>query len=172
MAFDVGGGGGSFSDINVTPLVDVMLVLLVIFMVTATLLKPPNQTERHSDTEAPVTRDNPNVIDLNNTNEIILFIDANLRVYIGDETITDCSAAVAAPSVQAFLPCLAEIGTKLGQNAKLAHDHEIYVLADTHIPYGFVAGTLAQIRNAGVDRVGMITNPDYLTEAERRRLQH
>ena len=161
MSFNVGQGNDAISEINVTPLVDVMLVLLVIFMITATLIQPVDPSESVTELDVPVTRYNDNVIDLLNTDKLVLRIDAQLRVFVGEEAITDCSAVAHAPTVENITPCLVEIGEKLGQNAKLAQDREIFVLADTNIPFGFVSGALAQIRGAGVDRVGLITNPDY-----------
>ena len=155
-------GGGAISEINVTPLVDVMLVLLIIFMVTAALIKVQDESERLVDMNLPVTRENPNVVDVENTENLILRIDATLHVFVGEELISDCSAALQNPAPERYEPCFAEIQTKLGQNARLQEEHEIYVLGDTTIPYGFVVGVLARIRLAGVDRVGMVTNPEYL----------
>lgn len=160
------GKAGPISEINVTPLVDVMLVLLVIFMITATLIKAEDEKERLVDMNLPVTRDNNNTVDVENTDKLILRIDANLRVTIGEELITDCSAALEQTAQERFEPCFDEIQTKLGQNVKLQTERELYILADTTIPYGFVVGTLHRIRIAGVDKVGMVTNPEYLTTNE------
>jgi biopolymer transport protein TolR len=161
MGFKPGDDSGAISDINVTPLVDVMLVLLVIFMITATIIRHTPDIERATEVNLPVTRYNEAVIDLGATDKLVLVIDENMRMYLGDELITDCSAALDRPTIEAMTPCLVEVGQKLGQNAKLAQDREIYILADTNVPYGFINGAMAQIRNAGVDRVGMITNPEY-----------
>jgi biopolymer transport protein TolR len=164
MGFNVRGGGGAISEINVTPLVDVMLVLLIIFMVTATLLKHRDESERLVEMELPVTRDNPAVVDVQNTDRLILRIEPDLKTFVGDELITDCSAALASTVPQRFEPCFDEIQLKLGQNARLQAEHEIYILADANIPYGYVVGTLYRLRQAGADQVGMVTNPEYIRD--------
>ncbi len=158
------GDGGPIAEINVTPFVDVMLVLLVIFMITATLMKVQDESERLVDMNLPVTRENNNTVNVEETDKLVLAIDANLRVTLGEELITDCSATVENPSADRFEPCFDEIEAKLGQNPRLQADRELYILADTTIPYGFVVGTLHRIRVAGVDKVGMVTNPEYLTD--------
>ncbi len=156
------GQRGAISEINVTPLVDVMLVLLIIFMITATLIKDQDEQERSVEMNLPVTRDYPEVVDIENTTKLILNIDDQLRVSVSDVLITDCSTALADPAPERFEPCFNEIFEKLGQNQRLQDEGEIYILADTSIPYGFVVGTLARIRMTGVNKVGMITNPEYL----------
>ncbi len=155
------------SEINVTPMVDVMLVLLIIFMVTAPMIeKEEDETKRKVDMDLPVTRNNANRIDPEQTDKIILQIDENLLVTIGEETITDCSEKKTSPEKDRFEPCFEEVEQKLAQNPKLQEQGEIYLLADTEIPYGFVVGTMARIKRAGVGKVGMITNPEYLDEKE------
>ncbi|MCB9521651.1 MAG: biopolymer transporter ExbD, partial [Myxococcales bacterium] len=96
MGMSVGGGAGrkkAISDINVTPLVDVMLVLLIIFMVSTPLIVK-DESERLVDLNLPVTRENPTTVDLANTDKLILTIDASLRITLGSDTITDCSGTV------------------------------------------------------------------------------
>ncbi len=154
-------GRKTISEINVTPLVDVMLVLLIIFMV-ATPMITKDQKEREVDINLPVTRDNPSEVDLQNTDKLILRIDASLRVLLDDTVITDCSSALESDKVSRFEPCFDEIQEKLGKNYRLEQDETLYVLADTGIPYGFVVGAMNRIRLAGVQRVGMVTNPEYV----------
>lgn len=150
------------AEINVTPLVDVMLVLLIIFMV-ATPMIVADDSQREVDLQLPVTRDNPTVVDLEQTQKLILRIDARLVVYLDDHVITDCSAALTATEAERFEPCFEEIQQKLGQNHRLQSEGSLYLLADTTIPYGFVVGSMNRIRQAGVHNVGMVTNPEYLT---------
>jgi biopolymer transport protein TolR len=167
MGIGTGGSGGGrkkpISDINVTPLVDVMLVLLIIFMVSTPLIVK-DESERVVDLNLPVTADNPNQVDISNTDKLILAIGPNLRVSLGDEIITDCSATIAIedPALwpAAWAPCFDEIQTKLGNNPRLAEQESLYLLADTTIPYGFAVGALNRIRMAGVTNVGMVTNPE------------
>ncbi|TVQ95529.1 MAG: protein TolR [Deltaproteobacteria bacterium] len=160
------GSGSAMSDINVTPLVDVMMVLLIIFMV-ATPMIVEEAMLREIAMDLPVTRENPTVVDITDTSQLILRIDANLRVYVGEELITDCSTALDRPGAERFEPCFDEIQEKLGQNPRLQDEGALYLLADTGIPYGFVVGSMNRIRLAGVHSVGMVTNPEYLTGDQR-----
>lgn len=162
MAMSGGGGGGRkvMADINVTPLVDVMLVLLIIFMVATPLIKDDEQ--REVDVSLPVTRNNPNTVDINDSDKFILRIDRNLVVTVGDETITDCSTVQAGELAQRWERCFDEIQDKLGANHRLEEDESLYLYADAEIPYGFVVGAMNRIRLAGVSNIGMITNPEYL----------
>ena len=157
------GSGDMISEVNVTPLVDVMLVLLIIFMVTAPMMKE-DEEKRKVDMDLPVTKNNANRIDPEKTDKFILTIDENLRVLVDETVISDCSAAKDNPSKERFEPCFDEIETKLAQNPKLQEEQELYLLADTGIPYGFVVGSMARIKRAGVNKIGMITNPEYLDE--------
>ena len=119
----MGTGGGrrrAISEINVTPLVDVMLVLLIIFMISTPLIVK-DDSERLIEMNLPVTRDNPTTVDLANTEQLILQIDASLRVVLGETLLTDCSAALpSANDPSAFAaaaePCFVELQQKLGQN--------------------------------------------------------
>ncbi len=156
-------GRGMMSEINVAPMVDVMLVLLIIFMVTAPMIAK-DEEKRKVDLDLPVTRENANRIDPEQTDKMILEIDASLIVRIKDEIITDCSGSLARPNKDRFEVCFDEVEQKLGNNPKLQEEGEIYLLAHTDIPYGFVVGTMARIKRAGVNKVGMITNPEYLDE--------
>jgi biopolymer transport protein TolR len=151
------------SEINVAPMVDVMLVLLIIFMVTAPMIAK-DEEKRKVDLDLPVTRENANRIDPEQTDKMILEIDADLVVRIKDEVITNCTESLSQTNKDRFEVCFDEVETKLGQNVKLQEDQEIYLLAHTDIPYGFVVGTMARIKRAGVNKVGMITNPEYLDE--------
>lgn len=158
-----GGSGGLNAEINVAPMVDVMLVLLTIFMVTAPMIKA-DEEKRKVDMDLPVTRNNANRIDPQQTDKMILEIDESLVVKIGEEVITDCSAAATQKNKDRFEVCFDEVEKKLAANVRLQEEGEIYLLADTDIPYGFVVGTMARIKRAGVNKVGMVTNPEYMDE--------
>ena len=162
-----GGGRKAMSEINVTPLVDVMLVLLIIFMISTPLIVRDEQ-ERLVEIDLPVTRENPTTIDVSQSDKLILTIDGNLRVLLGDELITDCSAALGAADKAAFVvasePCFAEVQNKLGANPRLQADESLYLLADMYVPYGFVVGVMNRLRIAGVHNLGMVTNPEFLTD--------
>lgn len=165
MGMSTGGGGrgAPLSEINVTPFVDVMLVLLIIFMVATPLIKKEESDQnREVELDLPVTEDNPNTIDPSEVKELILEIDRDLRIRIGEVVIADCSSAKEGTGPKRFEECFKSVGTALGANEKLKEDKTIYLLADTEIPYGFVVGVMNRIKLAGVHNVGMVTNPEYL----------
>jgi len=128
-----GQGRVTMSEINVTPMVDVMLVLLIIFMVTAPLIQQGVKVNLPETKAAPVE---------SSEKKIVLSVDASRRVFIGDAEVA-----------------LDELEPKLRANAKAQHDKEIYLHADRAIPYGVVVEVMAAAQRAGIENVGMITDP-------------
>jgi biopolymer transport protein TolR len=136
MAMSGGGGGRAVSDINVTPLVDVMLVLLIIFMVTAPLITqgvPVNLPQTKAETLP------------GDDKKLVLTVTAEKKIYIGS------NAENAIP--------YEELETKLRANAKLQQDKELYLHADRKLEYGFVVDIMATVKRAGVETLGMVTDP-------------
>jgi biopolymer transport protein TolR len=132
------GGKGSagrttMSEINVTPMVDVMLVLLIIFMVTAPLIQQGVKVNLPETKAAPVEA---------TEKKVVLSVDLAKRVYIGEAEVR-----------------LDELETKLKNNAKAQADKEIYLHADRDVPYGMVVEVMAAAQRAGIPSVGMITDP-------------
>ncbi|MDH4204289.1 MAG: protein TolR [Desulfobacteraceae bacterium] len=121
------------SDINVTPFVDVMLVLLVIFMVTAPMMMQGVDVALPETTSQPLAAKKENlVITINNQNQIFL---NNYQVEID------------------FLQ------DKLNKILEGRDNREVYLRADREISYGFVVRVMAEIKAAGVDKLGMVTEP-------------
>lgn len=164
-----GGHGNMMSEINITPFVDVMLVLLIIFMVATPLIENDEKNKRKVDIDLPVTEQNANQIDPSQTDKMILEITRELKVQIGEELIVDCSEKLKSKEKRRFESCFKVIEQKLGVNEKLKRDRELYLLADTEIPYGFVVGTMARIKKAGINKLGMVTNPEYLEDAPKQK---
>ena len=134
MAMTAGGSsGGTLSEINVTPLVDVMLVLLVVFMVTAPML----QTGVEVNLPEAKARTIPD-----DTGLLIVTIAPNHKVYIGKMEI---------PPEQ--------VEPMLKANAKLKADHEAYLHADQSLPYGEIVKIMAAMQQAGAEKLGLITDP-------------
>ncbi len=131
-------GGSSMSDINVTPLVDVMLVLLIIFMVTAPMLG-------QSEIELPAEQAEPLKMD---EDQIILQIDRAERFWIRPSGSDD---ATEYP--------FEEVPVKLAAMAKANPDLPVFVEADGEVPYAKVAFVLAAAQAAGMPRVGMVFDP-------------
>jgi biopolymer transport protein TolR len=132
MAF----GGNSdrlMSDINVTPFVDVMLVLLVIFMVTAPMMM------QGVDVALPETTSKPLVAQKEN---LIITINKKNQIFINDYQIE--------------LDFLQE---KLKKILSGRENKEVYLRADKEIPYGIVVRIMAEIKEAGIDKLGMVTEP-------------
>jgi biopolymer transport protein TolR len=136
MAIAVGGGRGKrlsgMNEINVTPLIDVMLVLLVIFMVTAPLLTTGVHVDLPKVKSAPMQTDDT---------KLLVIITEDDHVYLGKDEITDA------------------VEDKLKNNAKLGEDKELYIQADEKVHYGTVLRVMAAARAAGVDKLGMVTDP-------------
>jgi len=118
------------SEINVTPFVDVMLVLLVIFMVTAPLL------QQGIDVNLPKAKGR----DLPPEERISLVIKKDGAIYMNDNpvSITDMRQKLEAIS-------------KLNPN--------VYLKADKGVPYGFVVEVIGEIKDAGIERLGIVTEP-------------
>ena len=123
-----------FVDINVTPLVDVMLVLLIIFMVTAPLIQSGVKVDLpHASAQQMEHQEE----------KLVLTITRDRRVFLGNAEI--------APG---------ELERKLATNARIQKDKELYLHADRSLPYGQVVEIMATARRAGVESLGMITEPE------------
>jgi len=125
--------GTTIAQINVTPLVDVMLVLLVIFMVTAPILQQGVQVN------LPVTQSSA----IAGTEELLVVTVAkNGKIYLNDNAMS-----------------LGEIGQKLRAIVKSQPNKQVYLRADQDVRYGLVMQTIAEIKQAGIERLGMVTRP-------------
>ncbi len=133
MAFSAGGGPKqSMSEINVTPLVDVMLVLLIIFMISAPLL--------HTGVEVDLPQGN---LELEvNENNLILSIRADGKTYLNDDRLH--------PEV---------IVEKVKAAVAASKSKTVYIEGDKTLPYGKVVELMSKLRESGVDQVSLITEP-------------
>jgi len=128
-------GGTHLSDINVTPLVDVMLVLLIIFMVTAPMLE---QQRSQVNVDLPTVTAAPSTA---SEDAVVITVDINQNLFINDRP--------ALPS---------ELSVKLATLFKDRARKEIFLRADRAVPYGVVVETMAIIRKAGITRLNMVTD--------------
>ncbi len=119
------------SEINVTPLVDVMLVLLIMFMVTAPLMQQGLEVDLPKTTASGFETQ---------TEPFLVVIDAERRITISKE-------AIALNDLKAYLKKAFEF----------RRSKELYLQADKKVDYGFVAEAMAEIRSAGIYNIGLIT---------------
>jgi len=128
-----GGRKRFMSEINVTPFVDVMLVLLIIFMVTAPMMMQGVEVNLPKVTTKNIkTSDEP----------LILTITKKRMLYIENRTID-----------------LDGLETKLKAIFKYRKNKEILLRADKDVPYGFVIQVMAKVKRAGINKLGMVTEP-------------
>ncbi len=121
------------SDINVTPFVDVMLVLLIIFMVTAPMMMEGVNVSLPEATSKPLVSDKK---------PLIVNIDSENSIFINDFKIT-----------------VDGLGEKLNKSLNGRKDREVYLKADKDISYGMVVRVMSEIKGAGVEKLGMVTIP-------------
>ncbi len=118
------------SEINVTPLVDVMLVLLIIFMVTAPLL------QQGIDVNLPQAKGK----DLPPEERLSIVIKKGGDIYLNDNHIS-----------------MEELTKKLASVSKL--NPNVFLKADKDVPYGLVVQVMGEVKEAGIEKLGMITEP-------------
>jgi biopolymer transport protein TolR len=133
MAMSSGGGGDLNSEINVTPLVDVMLVLLVIFMITAPMMTTGVKLDLPQGNVSNVEDDE---------GKLVLSIDADQHVYLGKTPVK-----------------WSELESKLSSNARVQKERTLYIEADKSLPYGVVVAAMDSAQTAGVDKLLMRTDP-------------
>ncbi|MBW2563762.1 MAG: protein TolR [Deltaproteobacteria bacterium] len=121
------------SDINVTPFVDVMLVLLIIFMVTAPMMMEGVNVALPEATSKPLVSEKK---------PLIVNIDSENSIFINDFKVT-----------------VDGLGEKLNKILNGRKDREVYLKADKDISYGMVVRVMSEIKGAGVEKLGMVTIP-------------
>jgi biopolymer transport protein TolR len=133
MAIGSAKGKRFMSDINVTPLVDVMLVLLVIFMVTAPMLMQGVDVNLPTTKTAPIkSQEDP----------LILTVDKKGDIYLENHLVK-----------------IEDLGTKMETIFKYRREKEVLLRADKDLPYGVVIKVMAEVKKAGVTKLGMVTQP-------------
>ena len=126
------------SEINVTPFVDVMLVLLVIFMITAPILY------QGVDVNLPKASSEP--IPSKSQKNIIVTVNKEGKIYIEKEELT-------------LRELKARVKTLVRESGKKTSEQEIFLRADKQVPYGIVMEVMSNIKNGGIEKIGLITDP-------------
>ena len=141
MGMQTGKGNGRtvMSEINVTPFVDVMLVLLVIFMVTTPILY------QGVDVNLPKTESRP-MPSLDRERKVVVTVNSGGQIFIEKEQYTLDQLRI-------------EIRKLMADRSKSPTDEDVFLRADTSVPYGTVVEVMSEIRNAGVQKIGLITEP-------------
>jgi len=134
MGMSTGGGADDLkSEINVTPMVDVMLVLLIIFMITAPMMNTGVDIDLPQITAKSI--EDPE-------GKLVLSISLDKKIHLGGTLIT-----------------WQDLETKLLANERVKREGELYIEADNKLPYGVVVTAMAVAKNAGIDKVMMLTDP-------------
>ena len=132
----IGSNKRLMSDINVTPFVDVMLVLLIIFMVTAPMMIQGVNVDLPEASAKPLDSEKEH---------LVISISKKQKIFINDFEVT-----------------VDFLGDKLTKILQGRTDRDVYLKADKTIPYGTVVQVMAEIKGAGVEQLGMITEPAVL----------
>ncbi|MFZ0930350.1 MAG: protein TolR [Syntrophobacteraceae bacterium] len=129
-----GNSKGMVSEINVTPLVDVMLVLLIIFMVTAPMMTQGVDVKLPESSAPAIPSDDE---------RLVVTITQDRKIYINDNLVESN-----------------ELESKLAGLTENRQDRKgVFLRADETIPYGYVMEVMGLIRGAGIDQIGMVTEP-------------
>jgi len=126
-------GPQPMSDINVTPMVDVMLVLVVIFIITAPLLASTVALDLPK-TDAAKPADTPKFV--------TLVVDKSGQAFLNDQAVT-----------------LEGLAARLGETARQSPETEVQLRADEGVPYGKVVQVMGVAQKAGLNRIGFVADP-------------
>lgn len=132
-----GGSGGDrnmMSEINVTPLVDVMLVLLIVFMVTAPMMQTGVDVQLPAAGTAPLD---------SGEDAVTLTVDRQGRIHMGSASLTMKEFKARAPAI------LREV-----------RGRPVFIRGDARISYGTIISAMAVLKGAGIERVGLVTRPE------------
>jgi biopolymer transport protein ExbD/biopolymer transport protein TolR len=134
MAFTTSNGRtqSAIADINITPLVDVVLVLLIIFMVTAPVL------QSGIDVSVPKTRTVKEITE----ERMVITINKDQRVFLGGDAIN-----------------INEIGSKIRQKIRDPRNQSVFVRADENVPFGAFATVMDAVKSSGITNVSIVTQP-------------
>ncbi len=136
-----GGGGKLTSEINVTPLVDVMLVLLVIFMITAPMM--------NTGVDIDLPEAGGQVLE-DAEGKLVLSITGSKQLFLGTSPVK-----------------WADLEVKLSTNERVQKEKELWIEADSTLSYGVVVAAMAMARQAGVTKLQMLTDPsEVMSPAE------
>lgn len=134
MGFNIGEGRtqSSLAEINVTPLVDVVLVLLIIFMITAPVL------QSGIDVSVPKTRTVKEITE----ERLVITIDKQQKVFLGNDPIN-----------------INSIGQELKKKIRDPRNQSVFVRSDENVPFGAFATVMDAVKQSGITNVSIVTQP-------------
>ncbi len=151
MGFQMGGGGKApLAQINVTPLVDVMLVLLVIFMVTA-----PMMSSTKSEVNLPPV-ETGETVELDEQRDFILVLTPQEEI-----RVHNCKTCRPL-KLEELIPTFKE-------NQKIKDSKVIYIYADRELKYRFIISVMARLRKIGVQNAALITDPGAFKPGKKKK---
>jgi len=139
MGMTAGGGGGLQSEINVTPMVDIMLVLLIIFLVVTPFLRPGIAVVLPKNMKNPDV--DPKIL---NESSIVISIPNNGEYYLGKKRVQQEQLA-------------AEVDRML-EKIKNEQDRIVYIKSGVGVSYGDVVNVINEVRKLGVDKIGLVAD--------------
>ena len=122
----------SLSDINITPFVDVLLVLLIIFMLTAPIL------QTGIELDVPQTKTVKEI----SQEKLVISIDRGQRLFLGSDPVN-----------------IHELGGRLREKLGAARGQSVFLRADKSVPFGTVAMVVDELRQSGIEQISMVTEP-------------
>ncbi len=128
---------GPMATINVTPLVDVMLVLLVIFMITAPILQQGVEVQLPKATTAPLKGE---------AEQVVVSVDQNGAIFLGAGNKVDLETLPA--KLEAIM------------NRREDSQRKVFIQSDERVPYGTVMSLMGKIHAAGIEQIGLVSEPD------------
>jgi biopolymer transport protein TolR len=134
MAFDDSASDGAISQINVTPLVDVMLVLLIIFMVAAPILQQGVELELPQESLAPLEGE---------SEQLVVSINQAGLVFVGEGNQVE----------------VANLGERVKGIIAQRKDKRVFIKADKRVAYGQVMAAMGSLKRSGIEKVGLVTEP-------------
>jgi biopolymer transport protein ExbD len=145
MAMAVGGAKGVKSDINMTPMIDVLLVLIIIFMVITPL------TPKGLEALVPQPPPPGHPVDASDQRAVVIVIDSKNRMTINSNESVDDGARSRGMTTEAYL------GVRLEEIFKTRNERVVFVNGDPEIDFLWVAKAIDIAHGAGIDKVGLMT---------------
>lgn len=136
-----GSGNTTLAEINVTPLVDVMLVLLIVFMISAPLMQQGIQVDLPKANAGSLSE----VPD-----QVVLVVNRSKQILINGKALPQGTLRAKLSAISAAKPHV-----------------QVFIQADQSVPYGFIAQVMAEVKQAKVNRVGLVTEPGNAADTEK-----